>query len=60
MENLKPCPFCGGEAIIKTIYDTDFNVSCRNVYKCGAMMEWRDTEEEAIYTWNNRTGGGNI
>lgn len=63
MAELKPCPFCGGEA--KTgyaIYDySRWGVSCQ---KCGAVVEvatWLgvpDTEQEAIKAWNRRYDNG--
>lgn len=58
--DLKPCPFCGGEAYI-AYAPCDYNcwsVVCRN---CGAMVEaqgWKgmdDTESNAVAAWNRRT-----
>lgn len=59
MAELKPCPFCGGEA--KTGYALDdynrWGVSCTG---CGCIVvveEWKgvaDTEENAIAAWNRR------
>lgn len=61
MPELKPCPFCGGEAY--TCYAiNDYNrwgVSCRG---CGCTVEveeWKgitDTSEQAIEAWNKRVG----
>lgn len=56
---LKPCPFCGGEAIIhKRAYDNrgglphDFTVYCD---KCHASVRhYYPTEKEAIEAWNRR------
>jgi Lar family restriction alleviation protein len=56
---LKPCPFCGGEAVlIDNGYFTD--VSCKNFHCRG----WADdlmfkTKEEAIEAWNRRANDGN-
>lgn len=54
--SLKPCPFCGGEAV--ATYDSEYNpkgvywVSCG---RCGAMPRGVfNTEAEAIQAWNTR------
>ena len=49
-EELKPCPFCGGEAEI-VISGGERRVDCK---KCGARSDWYDTEVEAVAAWNNR------
>ena len=58
-DKLKPCPFCGGEAITGYAIK-DYNrwgVYCQN---CGALVEvqdWKgidDSEENAIAAWNHR------
>lgn len=49
-EELKTCPFCGGEAEI-VISGGDRRVDCK---KCGARSDWYDTEAEAIAAWNRR------
>lgn len=60
MENkieLKPCPFCGGEAIRLSDFDDEYervyleSVHCRN---CHARVAWQETVEEAIEAWNTR------
>ena len=56
MDNLKPCPFCGGEAKIK------FESEERHVYayryivcnNCFGNTGWKNTEKEAIDAWNKR------
>lgn len=60
MIELKPCPFCGGEA--RTGYAIhDYNRWGVRCTKCSATVEveeWRgelDTEENAIKAWNRRT-----
>ena len=58
MEKLKPCPICGGAAILKRIpYDDLFWVMCNNK-NCYAEVSTRimATEKEAIEIWNNRPG----
>ena len=54
---LKPCPFCGGEAkVYETNMGIDFcsswwNVECND---CEAMMEGFGSEKIAIRVWNTR------
>ena len=50
-EELKPCPFCGGEVGISQIYDWSFRVYCSN---CDIEIDGFSTEEEAIDEWNRR------
>lgn len=56
MENLKPCPFCGGEAETDFGFEdhdtkTYFYVVC---LKCGAEAIGCKTKAEAIAAWNRR------
>lgn len=58
---LKPCPFCGGEAILLTcsrLYILEQNKGRRAVFcvndDCGAVM-YGSTQREAIDAWNRRT-----
>lgn len=58
---LKPCPFCGGRALIgvhicikerKTYYTT-------HCQKCGVSdLKHHKSEDEAIEAWNRRTKDG--
>ena len=68
---LKPCPFCGGEAEIerttRCMITAEIRIFCT---KCGATVRnwektfWHvgyfDTEEEAIEAWNRRAEDGTI
>ena len=45
-DNLKPCPFCGGEAAF--VYDS---VECLS---CGARMHGLNSKSEAVGLWNTR------
>ena len=65
-EKLKPCPFCGvtekdqDEGVPFIQLDTEFStdrffVRCS---QCGATSGYRDTEKEAIETWNARDAAG--
>lgn len=57
MDNLKPCPFCGGEAaIIEAVDGVRFVAGCLH---CGIELPFLyDTNEEAIEAWNTRKGEG--
>jgi hypothetical protein len=55
-EELKPCPFCGGEAEINplALATSDFNVACFNG-ECPVEPQTRgETKDEAIVAWNTR------
>jgi Lar family restriction alleviation protein len=53
MEQLKKCPFCGGEAFIPKNEDGEWCtwVVCR---ECNAETSYFETLEEAIAAWNTR------
>ena len=64
MKELKPCPFCGGEAKIEHSYKfgstTRYSlVKCQN-YECGIEGKWimestsYASDERAIKAWNRR------
>ena len=57
MSELKPCPFCGGEAKVFGNYeDTNYHVNCTND-ECGCCWVANyETEEEAIEAWKGRGG----
>lgn len=50
---LKPCPFCGGEARAFTAGGADWasEVQCR---ECNASSECHETPEDAAEVWNRR------
>ena len=56
---LKPCPFCGGDAEINRVdiggypKNDPWQVRCKDWSSCEAFME-RTTEAEAIAAWNRR------
>lgn len=53
---LKPCPFCGGEAVAGSNFDNDHYVMCgADCDKCGGMVGYMKTEMAAIENWNRRT-----
>lgn len=54
-EELKPCPFCGGEAAIYEPITTRFwFVRCSNGDTCSTCGPDRGTRSEAIEAWNTR------
>lgn len=54
MTELKPCPFCGGEAYIAHRRDERFwNYYCGCV-DCGVETLGHDRKKEAIEAWNHR------
>ena len=52
MDELKPCPHCGGKAEWDSA-DTDGScrIECTN---CGATTSWLREDEDAIAAWNRR------
>lgn len=53
MNDLLPCPFCGGEAHVERIGKSGyFYVSCNTPYCCDFGKA--DTEADAIAAWNTR------
>jgi len=49
-EELKPCPFCGGDAEVNEI-DDEYLSSCS---ECSANLGFFETEHDAITAWNTR------
>ena len=56
MDDLKPCPFCGGNAVVRRVLDiTPWYVRCDNPDCVVWVVTFnRDTAEEAIKLWNTR------
>ena len=51
-DKLKPCPFCGGKAILSEDKRTDvYSVFCN---ECYTETSLQCTEQEAIEAWNRR------
>ena len=57
MEELKPCPFCGGEAILLEDWkDGNFIVGCANndcIARLSGIPSF-DNAEQAVKAWNTR------
>ena len=58
---IKPCPFCGGEALINTysnMYETVWSISCTGEKDsdCAGLegSGFRDDREELVRQWNKR------
>lgn len=58
MEELKPCPFCGGDARVQkvnAIVGVKFTVCCGNCYCMGHETTYLvNTREKAVEAWNRR------
>ena len=54
--DLKPCPFCGGEAIAHpcALEGDDHDVGCFNGECPVEPHTWAETKDEAIAAWNTR------
>ncbi len=52
---LKPCPFCGGEALAIQSWEGDaHDVGCFNGECIVEPHTWAETKDEAIAAWNTR------
>jgi Lar family restriction alleviation protein len=52
MSELKPCPFCGGDAGIEmAANDISYYVFCS---KCSSCTDYFDAQADAIAVWNTR------
>ena len=63
MNELKPCPFCGGEAILKRYATKElFRKQLQHPYVqcciCNIRTELVRTDAEAIIKWNRRLEDG--
>jgi hypothetical protein len=59
MAELKPCPFCGGEAHMKIIPHIprgyDYTPQCSDPSCCGRITKYWQSREVAEYAWNRRS-----
>lgn len=53
MPELKPCPFCNGEANIVAFFDVP-NERFIRCGRCGACTGIRQSEGDAVAAWNRR------
>ena len=56
-DDLKPCPFCGGEPFSFEDYghSTAWEVGCSNSQCRVEPHVWEKTKDEALASWNTRT-----
>lgn len=60
---LKPCPFCGGRAVLRSMNSNTFckkyYVSCYGGNNCelNVVTFNKNTPEAAVKAWNRREGG---
>lgn len=54
MNELKPCPFCGGEAMKMTSTDGFTSIGCLECNPVFGVMVQAMNEAEAIKAWNTR------
>lgn len=54
MEQLKPCPFCGGEPLLKRCGKMSFVVCDYSYCDVQPWTKYMQTDEEAIEVWNRR------
>jgi hypothetical protein len=53
MSELKPCPFCGGEARVMQYGEQEYLPTCND---CHCILDYCFLcEEDAVETWNRRT-----
>ena len=62
MEELKPCPFCGGKADFEEIErcysDISWTVMCT---QCGASIGVHSVDKiDVVETWNRRADNGSV
>ena len=69
MTELKPCPFCGGEAVIEIVEPhSHILATFMPNYGGGAFIECQkctcaisaETKEEAVEAWNRRANNGSV
>lgn len=53
MSELKPCPFCGGRAVVRAFTISRSFVVCCEDCPIGFLVPY-DSEEEAVEAWNTR------
>ena len=60
-KKLKPCPFCGEEAVLDYFDDDEWYVYCPNLEgdcEIRPSTKFYQTKQEAIDVWNRRASDG--
>ena len=58
-QKLKPCPFCGGLAVITKTQQGNYKACCGDLKCIGSYIYLHHpTEEEAAAAWNGRATDG--
>ena len=55
MEELKTCPFCGGEV---QHFETMYHTHCVRCTDCGIGTDFSENANEVIEKWNRRAADG--
>lgn len=57
MEKLRPCPFCGGEAVVE-LATRGAKVACRDRACIGSLTSHAvfESKRDAVSAWNRRDG----
>lgn len=55
MTSIKPCPFCGSDAIMYRGIKSGYRIQCTNTDCKNSTARLRD-KDEAIRRWNRRAG----
>ncbi len=63
MNDLRPCPFCGGVNAVRSTLGADERIRCADCETFGpqgdsVFLEYRDAYAKAITLWNRRVGSG--
>ena len=58
-KEIKPCPFCGGEAMIVSDWSVGsqkemYTVECTNDECTATINKMKETQDEVIKIWNRR------
>lgn len=54
MNELKPCPFCGGDAELRETSSHDYFIRCTNKQCASRTRNYHENKNGAISAWNTR------
>lgn len=55
MDELKPCPFCGNDAVLYEDYEGGWVIECK---RCFVQIWRKNSKKAAIKAWNRRAKNG--